>query len=483
LRRDTLVYGAALAFDRFLGLLLLPVLTRLLSPADYGAWSQTGVAAGLLMAIVLCAFPTVIVRHYAAAVGPRFAAFRRIGAFCLGLGATVALSGWLAPQTLGRLAYGDSQHQLLVPALLVWMLAEAGIEFDVAWWRALGRIRGIAGVLVLRSVFRLGMALSLAAYSDQPLAGWLMTYSLGLLMLSLCLTALAGWAVSGAHASPAASRPTSALTAPTFPQQLMEATPLMLLSVLTVLSGSLDRYVLAAVLDLEALARYAAAASLAALPFMVHSILGFTLFPVMSRHWASGELEQATRLMDEALLVYLFLSLPISLGVAGLGATVLPLITTSAYQVSPAVFAALSLSVLALGVQQVVVYALLLAGQSARVLRLALFSTVFNLAALALLVPQLGLLGAALATALANLGLATMTARAVRALVTWHFPWRRAGGMLARSAVSALPVALVLAQGWPMYCEGVLALAAAGLLYLGLDWRHTDSLLRRLAAP
>ena len=38
MRRDTLTYAGAIAVDRLLGLILLPILTRLLSRDDYGAW-------------------------------------------------------------------------------------------------------------------------------------------------------------------------------------------------------------------------------------------------------------------------------------------------------------------------------------------------------------------------------------------------------------------------------------------------------------
>ena len=49
LRTGTALYASALLLDRLLGLLLLPLLTRALSSADYGAWTQTAVAAGILL--------------------------------------------------------------------------------------------------------------------------------------------------------------------------------------------------------------------------------------------------------------------------------------------------------------------------------------------------------------------------------------------------------------------------------------------------
>ena len=62
LRADTALYGTAVLIDRLLGFFLLPLLTRAISPADYGAWTQTAVAAGLLVPLVLFGAPTGVVR-------------------------------------------------------------------------------------------------------------------------------------------------------------------------------------------------------------------------------------------------------------------------------------------------------------------------------------------------------------------------------------------------------------------------------------
>lgn len=476
MRRDTLAYAGAIAVDRLLGLILLPILTRLLSRDDYGAWSQTGVTAGLLITLVLYAFPTVIVRHHAADTGPnvRRRAFDRIGLLCVCFSLLWTLAVLSAPSAVADLIYGDRSYFSLMPALLVWMFAEAAIEFAIAWWRVLGRIDVIAGVLVLRSTCRVSLAILMANLSGLPLSGWLLNYSLALAVLATCVLLASRRAVrhgtnrEGLHVPPPLR------------SQVLEATPLVALSALTTLSGNIDRYLLAAWLSLDTVAVYAAAASLAAVPFMIHSVLGFTLFPAMSRQWALGQQAKATKLMEQSLLVYCFLSVPIALAVAGFGPWVLPWLATVDYQVDPVVFIGLSVSVLALGVQQILVYGLLLEGRGRQMLLLATLAVGLNLALALLLVPELGMRGAALAAALANLGLVTMTNRAVSSILDWHFPWRQTARIATHALLCALPVLGLVALDLWAFSSVLTMLLVVGPAYLALDWWATESLLRRL---
>lgn len=473
----TIIYALSVAIDRSLGLLLLPALTRLLSPGDYGAWTQTGVAAGLLVAAVLYAFPTVLVRHYVADIGPvaHKRAFLRIGLLCLGLWSGFCFLVFIASGGAAEIIYGNIEFSRLLPALLVWVLAEAIVEFAIAWWRTLGLITAIAGVVVSRSVIRVSLALLLATYSGQPLSGWLFYYSLAssvfaLMLLGLCWRSL--------HNQVENINP---VAAPSMRELLLEATPLVVLSLLTVLSSSVDRYILTAWVGLDGVGSYAAASSIAAIPFMFHSVLGFTLFPVMARHWAQGQRADAMRWMNQSLLLYLFLSLPLVLTIAVFGQDVLRLLATSRYYVDPAVFVGLSLSVLALGVQQVLVYGLLLDGRSVQVLRLATLAGAVNAILAFVLVPRFAASGAATAVALANLSLVIMTIRALRLGLVWNIPWNRVGRIVTHALMSFLPMSLLLLMGFSSVFWILPVLIAAGGFYLVLDWYSgQSSLLREL---
>lgn len=191
LRAGTALYAGAMLFDRLLGLLLLPLLTRAIDPQDYGAWTQTAVTAGLLMPLVLLATPTAIVRSFSAAVGAsvRLRFFGRLGgvAVLAFLACAAVVLSWREPFAI--LVYGETGRDALVPALLALLVADATVDFATAWLRASGRIGLISAVLALRSVLRYGVVVWLVGAGGLALADWLGRYAAVQCALALAVLA------------------------------------------------------------------------------------------------------------------------------------------------------------------------------------------------------------------------------------------------------------------------------------------------------
>ncbi|MDP1649937.1 MAG: lipopolysaccharide biosynthesis protein [Rubrivivax sp.] len=486
LRTATALYASALLLDRLLGLLLLPLLTRAIAPHDYGAWTQTAVTTGLLMPLVLLATPTAIVRSFSAAVGRslRLRFFGRLGGVALALFLIVAALVLLWREPFARAVYGESGRAAIVPALLALLAADAAVDFATAWLRAAGRMGLIAAVLALRSVLRFAVLLWLVGAGGVALADWLGSYAA--VQCVLALAVVAGTLAVLRRGAEAASTAASAAGVPTLRGLLAFCLPLVALALFTSFSATFDRFLLVQLLGLEAVAVYAAAVSLSGVPALFYTVLGFTLFPVLARHWSDGRRDEAARLSTQALLAFAFLCLPVALALALAGPALLPLLSTADYRAELAVFALLGLSVAAFGLYQILLYTLLLDGRSRQVLALAVAAAALNAALNLLLAPRWGTVGAAAAAAASNAAMVVWAARLAERVMPWRFPWRGLGHIAWRALAAALPLAAVLwpwraaAQtSWPLVSGAVLL---GALLYLALDWSRAGSVARMLLA-
>ncbi|WP_158288873.1 lipopolysaccharide biosynthesis protein [Rubrivivax albus] len=419
LRSDTAMYGGAVFIDRLLALLLLPLLTRAIGEADYGAWTQTLVVSSLLMPLVLFALPTTIVRSFAPAALARlrWLAFGRLGGVVLALFAVAALAGWAAREGVAELAWGDDGRAVLLPGLLLVLAADAGIEFANAWLRAAGRIGWIAWGLLARSALRYAVVWALVADGSRALQAWLPVYGVSQLALAAALLILAARVLQAEAQAPPAQPP--AAEVPRMAELLSFSAPLVGLALFGALNASFDRFLLVQALGLEAVATYAAAVSLSAVPAVFYSVLGFTLFPVLARAWHGQRRDEAARLTGQALAVFVGLALPVGLALAVAGPWLLPWLTTASYQAPWPVFAGQAVAVLAFGIYQVLLYTLLLDGRSLQVLGMAMVAAALNAVANLWLLPRFGMSGAAAAAALANL-----------AVMGWA--WQAAGRVLGR---------------------------------------------------
>ncbi|VTU38018.1 oligosaccharide flippase family protein [Variovorax sp. RA8] len=480
LRWSTGVYASAVLVDRLLGLFLLPLLTRSISPADYGAWTQTAITASMLMPIVLFGFSTTIVRYFstAAVTAMRRRYFWRLGMLALALFVVCGVCVTAFPGPVSHAIFGDSAKQILLPSLLMLLAADATADYACAWLRASGRIGLVAATLIARSFTRYGVVLALVGQAPPSMAVWFAQYAGTQLIVSFLVFCLAAAVVTR-------QKQVSAETSdsPDLNELLRFSAPLVLLALLTWMGGSFDRFLLLHSLDLESVAFYAAAVSLCAIPAVIHSVLGFTLFPVLSEHWQAGRLAEICKLMSLAVRVFLFLTVPMALLLAIAGPRLLSLFATVEYRAEAPVFALLAVSVAAFGVYQILLYALLLEGRSKQVLGLAGLAVAVNLALNLALIPGLGLVGAATAAATSNIVMVCLAVRLARAALPWSFPWQESLRILANAVAASLPLLLLMAYGSGSLAASALGSALSLSIYLGLDWSRSASIARLLARP
>lgn len=478
LRMDAVMYGSAILVDRLLALLLLPLLTRAISPEDYGAWTQTAIAAGMLMPIVLFGFSTTIVRYFSGAVPSpsRRRYFGLLASLSLLLFLCCAAIATAFSSTLSKLVYGEASMRALVPILLLLLAADAMTDYAIAWLRSSARMGLVAGCLILRSAMRYGAVLVLVGGGSVPLTVWLFQYCSAQLALALAILLISMLVVMRSTDTNAA------VEVPRVNELLRFSAPLVLLAALTSLNGFVDRFLLVRMLGLEVVAVYAAAVSLCTIPAAFYGVLGFTLFPELSRRWQARQVDEVSRLMGIALQLFLFLCLPVAVALGLAGSWILPLLTTGAYGAAPLVFVFLGVSVTALGIYQILLYSLLLDGRGGQMIILAALSAALNLTLNLLLVCRFGATGAAAAAATSNWLMVGLATGLVRSVLPWEIPWSSLGQLAWRVVAAALPMIVFTLSGSGSPYVGAVAAVSSLLIYLLLDWLRAGSIARSVFA-
>jgi O-antigen/teichoic acid export membrane protein len=463
LRKDTFAYGLAMAVDRLAGFLLMPILTRLVSPQEYGLWTQAVVVTSMLIPLVLMGFQTALVQFFSAM--PEDDPVRRslTAAMLLAIGLVLSMLGIVAavwPQAVAHLVFGADNAAVLAFPLFLLVASEAGHEFVVGHLRASGRIQRLAVYLSIKSLLRLLAPVSALVILDCGLDGVL----LALAAAQMLLLAVIVWreilpaSLLSAGLAPGRAR---------WAEVLSYTLPLVALAGMTMAHNFADRFFLTHLLGLQRVAVYAAVASLVGMAAVFYTVQGFTLFPALAALWSGGHREAASRIATRALHFFLYCAVPLILLLAVVSPTLLPLLTTDEYRASPVVFLLLGGAVIGFGCYQILLYLVLLSGRGLSGLSAMTAATVANVALNFALVPLAGLAGAAGAACLSNLFLALLTGRTARQGLAFAFPWREVVGIAVRSVLAAL---CIMAAGmWldltrPPALVG--SLVAAALLYI-----------------
>lgn len=467
MRKFTLLYGLALSAERAVSFFLMPVLAKAITPSEYAIWSQSVVTAGVLTPVVLLGFQTTLIKYV-----PRWRASSPethdsiVLAMLTGISfsvVVVALIATLCSGAAARAVYGASIHAPYVPLLCILLVSEALFEFLVALLRSNNRIPTISAYTLLKGIWRLLIFIVVLHWSRS---NFIQAFSIFVFVQLSCVIIMYLKDVPLARIVNVGL----SLGRQNWMDVLSFSIPLVGLAVMTGLSNFSDRYFLAHFSDLGEVASYSAVYSLAAMAAFFYSVLGFTLFPVLSAAWANGSREEVVSVFSKALQGYLFLICPFVAGLVFAGPSLLLLLTTHAYVAKRAVFLLLGCSIGLFGIYSLYLYVLLLGGESSRTLRMISLSTGINVLLNLLFVPGLGAVGAAIASCTSNAVLAGVTIREAQRILPWRFPWRN----LMHIAFRVLVVIVVLVVGesllgfdkaWQFWSIVFLAV----FLYLGLD--------------
>lgn len=469
LRSGTLTYGLAVAAERLVSFFLLPILAKVISPAEYAIWAQSIIVAGVLTPVVLMGFQTALVKYFPLweptpnrRDSVLLAMFSAILAALL---TAAVVSIWLAGSA-AAVVYGQPEYAAYIPLLAGLLVSEALFEFLVGILRATDRIRHIALYTLLKGVWRIGAFLVVLHGTGGDFFIAFLAFVLVQVLFVILMYAKnvpvvriveSGLIPGRAH----------------WGEVLSFSLPLVALAVMTGLSNFTDRFFLTHLCGLEVVAAYAAAFSLAAVAAFFYSVLGFTLFPALAEHWAQGRRDEAAAMVERVIQVYLICLLPFIAGMAVVGQDVMVLLTTKAYAAPSMVFLLLACNVGLFGLYQIGFYVVLLSHGSMRSLGLMALAASVNVLLNALLVSELGMIGAALAGFASNALLAGATLYMGRRDLVWRFPWVNSMRIAWRAVVMA--GFIWLAKSWldvGNSLEMVVVLSSAALLYFGLD--HLD---------
>jgi O-antigen/teichoic acid export membrane protein len=208
--------------------------------------------------------------------------------------------------------------------------------------------------------------------------------------------------------------------------------------------ASSDRYIIAYFLGTTSVGIYSAAYALGTIPLIFAAVLGIVLAPTLSKLYDEGRMSEVKIYLSYSLKYFLALAIPFVFGAAILGKPVLGLFSTveiasQGYFVVPMV----ALGVLLYGAFAVIYHTLVLVKKTRILGVIWIIAALVNLGLNIMVVPYLGIMGAALACLIAySLVLGMGSYYSFREL-TFDIDWRFIIKSLIASAIMALVIWII----------------------------------------
>ncbi len=477
MKKDTIFYGIAILSERMISFFTLPILTKKMPMELYGVWSQITVTMGLIIPLVLLGFQTAMVNFFSGQKDnnqeKKNIFFFMSGIVIINLIVINTLTTTFS-MPIGKFMFGSADFASYVPLFGYLLSSEAIFELLVGYLRSEQKIKLLSGYYIIKSILRIGV-----------LTLGLLTFHVSLNDILLSLALLQILFVVVIYIKDVFELRSVAFNKTPWSMRWKElmlfALPLVPLNIATWGNNFIDRYLVLHFTDIKQVGVYAVAYSLAAIAGLFYSILGFTLYPKLAQLWNDGRKEEVAAYLQKGIGYYLFLLIPSIASLTIMNESIIGIFSRWEYVSSWVVIFFLSVGIGLFGFYQIFFYITLLAKRSFANLLIMAASVMANIIINLVLIPQIGIVGAALATALSNGILAAWTILISRSAVAIKFPWSVFYRLLTATAV--LSVFLLFAKNhistftvWSL--GGVVVVA--GAIYLAMDLMYKNSMLRQL---
>jgi len=437
-----------------INIILLPILTRNLAIADYGAFALILITLNILPPLAALGLHNSLIRFGAAAKGKRDVQELFYSMGFIVLATSLLISGLfllLTPQIATSLFQNNlAAALLLVPNILIACL----IFFAWQYFVTFQQIKRYTWLNLFNAYLETALVayFVLAGYGlEGAVIALLVEQLVVFLIMMYLIVAEIGFAT------------------PKFMhvrQYLNYGLPLIPGSLSGWIVNSSDRYLIALFLGTAAVGYYSPGYTAGTTIGMVAAPLSTLLPAVLSKHYDENNLVDIRTILTYSLKYYIGIALPCVFALSVLSKPILLLLTTqqiatNGYLVIPFVAAGTML----IGAYSVLVTIIALKKKTAVIGTIWMLSAALNLGLNLVLIPYLGLVGAALTTFLAFLlAFVLTTIYSFR-----YFKFDVNGGFIAKSTSGSIIIALFLFLWNPAgLLNIVLAIALAAAIYLSI---------------
>lgn len=429
LGRDAVIYGVGTSASQLLYVILLPVFTRLFSPAAFGTLDFLITLNGLLVTVATLGMNSVLfyfVNQFDSNEGRRSAAGTAL-ILAVVCGLAVALLGVALTESLSLQLLGSREHTFALAMTFLWVPASLTTTLGLDLLRLQGRPVAFSAIATARALAATLLGIAAASIGGLGVSGLLGAYAL----TSIVAACIALWMARDTW-SPVLSRPL-------VPRFLRFGLPLVPAGLALWVIGYADRYFLIQLLGAEAAGVYALAARGAAVVALV--TVGF------EAAWWPFAHSRARRPGHKAEYARIFAA--VGIGLTALAALLslfardaLLVIATPEYARSSELVGMLALGTAIYGLTPILAIGLQLARRTRDLAWITAVCAVLSASLNLILIPHLGIAGSAVAS------LVTSTAYAALVFVTvqraYRVPYPVGRAALAIGATGLVMLAGVL---------------------------------------
>lgn len=316
--------------------------------------------------------------------------FVSVSLITVGISAVILLSMLLLQEKLSILMFDDPQYSYVVPYMAIYYILLSFSTLCQDFYRAIRRIKKTSIIIIIKTI------ITTVAFYILTRIGGFFTVNNVLLIYSLIELVIAIYCfISVMHLLRGEKLE---LQFTPLKEYYKYSLPLMPCLIMSWVNGFIGRFMLNHLMDLESSAIYSFNASLVSRLFFLNTVIGYTVFPYISKYWNEGKKHLVEEYLSKGYKIGISIGIPLTIGVVITAPTLIMLLSDGKYEVDK-----LLLTILCIGnifLMMYTTYASLIDLSRKTILYNVIFlvSSVLNIVLNYLLIPIFDIYGVAIAT-------------------------------------------------------------------------------------
>ena len=438
--RDVAIIGITQVLTSLGGFILLPLITKTLGAYDYGIWAQISITISLLTPMALLGLSMALVRFLSAEKDPERIreGLYSIIVFVLFTGSGISFLVLLLSDPLAVSVFGDITTSPYIKAGSFLILLSALNQLALFYFRISQQTRTFAIFTIFRVFGQLFLVLALLL-SGFGVMGVILAHLT--VDAALFVVAMVRIITQVGFALPKFTYLT---------EYLRYSLPLTPNSLIRWITDSSDRYLIGFFLGVGSVGIYSAAYAIGNLVQLFITPIQFILFPTLSKLYDEGKSNDVKVYLSYSMKYFLFIAIPAVFGLTVLSKPLLEIFTSPEFVPGSSVIPFIALAGLMAGVFQIVINITHLVKRTQFNLVIHVIAAVINVILNVLLIPMIGILGAAIATTLSYLVMVIICTIVSFRYITFNLHWDfiiksvAASGIMAGGIIFMQPAGFTL---------------------------------------
>ncbi len=368
--------------------LLLPIITKTLGTYDYGLWAQINIIVSLVSSFALMGLSMGFVRFLSAETDKKMIqeAVYSILFFVIISGLLASLLIYIFAEPIATFGFNDSKAAYFIQAGSALIFLSVVESITLFYFRVFRQIKKYSYFTLFETFGKLFCILLLTKMGYGLLgvitATALIQSSILLLSVVIIVSQIGFTIPKFTHIK----------------EYLQFSLPLTPSSLVRWVTESSDRFLVTYFLGLGNAGVYSAAYSIGNLIQLLASPLQLILLPELSKLFDEDKTDQVRIYLASSLRYFLFITIPAVIGLSALAKPLLGIFTTQDFLSGWFVIPIIALSGLLAGIFQIFVNIILLVKETKSATYINIIAAVSNVLLNILLIPSIGIIGAALST-------------------------------------------------------------------------------------